>query len=133
MEIVVDFDGTCVTHAFPSVGEDIGAAPVLRKLVAHGHKLILFTMRNNRPEGAFLDDAVKWFEERAIPLYGIQTNPKQKSWSQSPKAYGHLYIDDVALGCPLANMPDISPRPFVDWARAEDLLIEKGYLPKEVI
>lgn len=44
MIIAVDFDGTCVTHEFPKVGRDIGAVPVLRKLVENGHKLILFTM-----------------------------------------------------------------------------------------
>ena len=49
LEIVVDFDGTCVTHEFPKVGLDIGAVPVLKKLVAVGHRLILFTMRSNRP------------------------------------------------------------------------------------
>jgi len=32
MDIVIDFDGTCVTHDFPRVGKDIGAEPVLRKL-----------------------------------------------------------------------------------------------------
>lgn len=33
MVIAVDFDGTCVTHEFPKIGKDIGAIPVLRKLV----------------------------------------------------------------------------------------------------
>jgi len=33
MEICIDFDGTCVTHEFPKVGKDIGAVPVLKKLV----------------------------------------------------------------------------------------------------
>lgn len=32
MDIVIDFDGTCVTHEFPLVGKDIGAVPVLKKL-----------------------------------------------------------------------------------------------------
>jgi hypothetical protein len=40
MEINIDFDGTCVTHDFPNIGTDIGI-PVLKKLVANGHKLIL--------------------------------------------------------------------------------------------
>ena len=43
MDIVIDFDGTCVTHEFPLVGKDIGAIPVLKKLVENGHNLILFT------------------------------------------------------------------------------------------
>jgi hypothetical protein len=47
MDICIDFDGTCVTHEFPEVGKDIGAVPVLRKLVEQGHNLILFTMRSD--------------------------------------------------------------------------------------
>lgn len=46
MYIAVDFDGTCVTHAYPQIGKEIGAAPVLRYL-AQKHMLILFTMRCN--------------------------------------------------------------------------------------
>ena len=34
MDIAIDFDGTCVTHEFPLVGKDIGAAPVLKALAA---------------------------------------------------------------------------------------------------
>jgi len=30
MDIVIDFDGTVVTHEFPKVGRDIGAVPVLK-------------------------------------------------------------------------------------------------------
>jgi hypothetical protein len=127
MEIVIDFDGTCVTHEFPNVGKDIGAAPVLKKLIEQGHKLILFTMRSNvdnpksdDPEislqsGAYLDDAVSWFIENNIELYGIQKNPTQHTWTSSPKAYGQIIIDDAALGCPLKFDAEISKRPFVCW------------------
>lgn len=41
MVIAVDFDGTCVTHEFPKIGKDIGAIPVLRKLVEKEHQIIL--------------------------------------------------------------------------------------------
>jgi len=37
MKIAVDFDGTCVSHAYPEVGIDIGAIPVLKRLVSNGH------------------------------------------------------------------------------------------------
>lgn len=110
MEICIDFDGTCVTHLYPRVGEDIGAVPILNKLIENDHKLILFTMRS----GKELQEAVDWFEENDIPLYGIQSNPTQKRWTESPKAYGQLYIDDSALGCPL-KQSDITLRPHVDW------------------
>jgi predicted mannosyl-3-phosphoglycerate phosphatase (HAD superfamily) len=46
MIIAVDFDGTCVTHEYPRIGRDIGAAPVLKRLTDAGHKLILWTMRS---------------------------------------------------------------------------------------
>jgi hypothetical protein len=46
MDILIDFDGTCVAHEFPKVGKDIGAVPVLKALVENGHNLILFTMRS---------------------------------------------------------------------------------------
>lgn len=128
MYICIDFDGTCVTHAYPRVGEEIGAVPVLRELVSAGHQLILFTMRSDpskKKKGA-LSDAVRWFEKHDIPLYGIQTNPSQGQWTKSPKAYGNLYIDDAALGCPLVY-PD-EGRPYVDWKAVREVLIRKRVL-----
>lgn len=73
MVIAVDFDGTCVTHEFPKIGKDIGAIPVLRKLVEKEHQIILYTMRshcNNKcvtNEGVRLMDtlqeAIDWFHK----------------------------------------------------------------------
>lgn len=142
MEIAIDFDGTCVTHEFPKVGKDIGAVPVLKKLIAAGHNLILYTMRSNCegntgssvevPEilnGNFLDDAVNWFKDNDITLYGIQTNPTQKEWTTSPKCYAQLYIDDAALGIPLKNSFDTgAKRPYVDWDEVEIMLGERGLI-----
>lgn len=134
--ICVDFDGTCVTHDYPRVGHDIGAIPVLKKLVKQGYKLILFTMRSDKgvKEGMFesgLSDAVKWFADNDIPLFGIQTNPTQHFWTESPKAYGQIYLDDAALGAPLKFDEEISDRPFYDWDKAELMLKEMGVLPYE--
>lgn len=123
--IIIDFDGTCVTHDYPRVGKDIGAVPVLKKLVSNGHNLILFTMRSDIN---YLSDAVNWFKENEIPLYGINNNPTQKSWTNSPKAYGELIIDDAALGCPLIFNPKISSRPFVDWKKVENILEIMGLI-----
>ena len=41
LTFAVDFDGTCVTHEYPEIGQDIGAIPVLQELVNRGHKLVL--------------------------------------------------------------------------------------------
>lgn len=106
--VAVDFDGTCVRHAFPAVGADVGAAPVLRKM-SEGFRLILFTMRS----GQGLADAVRWFADRNVPLFGVNRNPTQ-GWSDSPKCYAHYYIDDAAVGCPLV-VPEDGTRPYVDW------------------
>lgn len=126
IEICVDCDGTMVTHEYPKMGRDIGAAPVLKRLTDAGHKLILFTMRS----GKELRDAENWFKENGIPLYGSNTNPTQKRWTSSPKAYGQLYIDDAALGIPLiVNGVD---RPYVDWQKVEIMLEKMGLLSKTI-
>lgn len=111
MLIAVDFDGTCVTHEYPKIGRDIGAVPVLSALADRGHQLILFTMRS----GKELMDAVRWFEENDIPLYGVNNNPRQHTWTSSPKVYAKVYIDDAALGAPLIVSSIEGERPYIDW------------------
>lgn len=121
--IAVDFDGTVVTHAYPSVGEDAGAVPVLRELVDNGCRLILYTMRSGR----LLDEAVAWFRARRIPLYGVNVNPQQAQWTASPKVHADLYIDDAALGCPIRFIDGIR-HPVADWVRIREMLVREGYL-----
>ena len=140
MIIAIDFDGTCVTHEFPKIGKDINAVPVLKALVENGHQLVLFTMRSDivnptgednelhLESGNYLTEAVNWFKENEIPLYGIQTNPTQHTWTTSPKAYAQMYIDDAALGCPLKYDKEYAERPFVDWSVVRDMLKWNGLL-----
>ena len=136
--ICIDFDGTCITHEFPKVGKDIGAVPVLKGLVKNNHQLVLFTMRSDivnptgednelhLESGNYLTDAINWFKENNIPLYGIQTNPTQHTWTTSPKAYAQLYIDDAALGCPLIFGEH--ERPYVDWQMVYKILVARGII-----
>lgn len=140
MDICIDFDGTCVAHEYPNIGKDIGAIPVLKELVEKGHRLILFTMRSDRKKKKKIDgqevmveenvltEAVRWFEDNGIPLYGVQKNPTQRFWTSSPKAYGHLYIDDAALGCPLILDDPFSDRPYADWVRIREMLVNSDIL-----
>ena len=141
LDINLDFDGTCVSHEFPKTGKDIGAVPVLKKLIANGHRLILFTMRSDRTESSYSNDpnillvsgnhlanALKWFMDNGIELYGIQSNPTQLSWTSSPKSYAPLMIDDSALGCPLKFDAEVSNRPYVDWEKVESMLVERGMI-----
>ena len=109
MIIAVDFDGTCVKHAYPKIGEDIGAVPVLKKFVSDGHRIVLNTMRS----GDLLQKAVDWFTMNDIPLTGVNHTPGQETWTQSSKTYANVYIDDAALGCPTTM--DEKGRIFVDW------------------
>ena len=109
MIIAVDFDGTCVKHAYPKIGEDIGAIPVLKQLVNDGHQLVLNTMRSR----GTLVEAVQWFEDNDIKLSGANHTPGQSTWTESPKVYADIYIDDAALGCP--TIKDQNGRVYVDW------------------
>lgn len=124
MVIAIDFDGTCVTNEYPNVGKDIGAVPVLKRIVEKGHRIILYTMRDNER----LKDAEQWFKSNGIPLFGVNNNPTQERWSSSPKIYAHLYIDDAALGVPLKFNKKISDTYFVDWEKVENFLRENGII-----
>ena len=108
--IAVDFDGTVVTHAYPEIGDDAGAVPVLKELTDNGCRLILYTMRH----GKLLDDAIRWFRERGIPLYAVNENPSQQRWTSSPKVHADLYIDDSSL--------------VADWTRIREQLVREGFL-----
>lgn len=123
MTIAVDFDGTCVKHRYPMVGEDVdGAVSVLKELVRKGHKIILYTMRS----GDTLDDAISWFIDNDIELWGINRNPEQYGWSSSPKVFANLYIDDAALGIPLIEPED--DRDYVELNGMIGFPFEEGVL-----
>lgn len=126
--IAVDFDGTCVTHDYPRIGQDVPhAARILKRLKESDVKIIVWTLRC----GKHLDeDAREWFESKGIDVWSYNLNPEQSSWSDSPKCYAHIYIDDAALGCPLIY-PEDGSRPYVDWQEVEGLLEERGFLPVE--
>jgi hypothetical protein len=121
--IAVDFDGTIVKHAFPSIGDPVEfALHSLRRLRMANNELILHTMRS----GEYLEEAVQYLEEAGIQLYGVNENPGQGSWTSSLKPYAHLYIDDAAAGCPLIH-PE-KDRPYVDWTKVNKILIARGYI-----
>lgn len=124
--IAVDFDGTVVEHRFPEVGpEAAGAAEWLLKFVEAGAQIILWTVRSDYRSAwsdDFLADAVKWFRDRGIQLYGVNHNRDQGAWSGSPKVYANVIIDDTAIGCPLTKSP--SGYKVVDWAVAGPMVMK---------
>lgn len=138
MIIAVDFDGTVVSHEYPFIGKDIGAVPVLKALVDNGHRIILNTMRDYTPKSFkkgdkvftinTLKEAVNWFKENKIPLSGINKNHEQSNWTNSPKIFAHIYIDDSSLGVPLIFK---GVRPYVNWIEIAQLLKNKNLITKE--
>lgn len=89
-----------------------------------------WTSFGDRKDASVLQEAVEWFKERDIPLYGINENPDQHSWTTSPKAYGHICIDDNCLGVPLKGPNLLSHRPYVNWDAVRLALTERNTLPK---
>lgn len=116
MIFLIDFDGTCVPQ-LPEAGYcevDTGAESVLKDLVRVGHKLVLWTARNNSRNNPFnysagrfrtetsLEEAERWFKEREIPLYGVNEHDQEvDSVGYARKAVGDFMIDDTAIGTPL--------------------------------
>lgn len=122
--VAVDFDGTCVTHAYPEIGLEVPhAVNVLKKFNENNIKIILWSTRS----GEHLQEAMHWFTARGIRLWAVNKNPQQRIWSKSPKVYAPVYIDDAAIGCPLL-FPENGDRPYADWRAIEKRLVEIGFL-----
>jgi hypothetical protein len=124
--IAVDFDGTIVTHDYPRVGKPIPLAKeVINMLTDNGHLCFLWTMRDNET----LEAAKQYCKDNGIMLCNYNMSPDQ--FSDSPKQYATIYIDDAALGCPLRYDSDMSLRPYVDWYRVACMLKNNGLLTQE--
>ena len=112
MIVAIDFDGTIVENRFPDVGNPVPLAlESMREIIMGGNRIILWTMRS----GPKLEEAVNYLYENGIPLFGINANTEQGSWTSSPKAHADKYVDDNAIGCPLIY--PIDGKPYVDWIR----------------
>ncbi len=134
MIIAFDFDGTVVDHRFPEIGPAVpGAMECLRALMEEDHKLILYTMRSDDPtrdkNKTTLTEAVAWLKQQRIRMWGVNVNPGQKHWSNSPKVYAELYIDDAALGIPKWR-PAGFEMDCVDWDKVRIMLVQAKILPE---
>lgn len=125
--IAVDFDGTIAEHKYPDIGRPIpGAFHWLKKFKDAGAVLILWTMRSDEGgNGSTLTEAVEFCQTNGIEFYGINENPTQRSWTTSPKAYAHVYIDDAAFGCPLIESKELGARMMVDWDKVGPAVMER--------
>lgn len=131
--IALDFDGTMVEHVFPNIGAPVpGAIEWVKRFQEESAKIFLWTMRSHNQKfhngtkiHDTLDDAIEYFNNNGIELWGINENPDQhlNDWSNSNKQYANIYIDDAAAGCPLKSID--GKRPFVDWEKIGPLVLEK--------
>lgn len=108
MYIAVDFDGTLVENAFPSIGKEVPlSVETVKYLISKGHKIILHTCRthNIHDEHDCLKEAEQWCIERGIELYAVNDNPESRlKWGeQGNKVYADIYIDDHSFGITLVN------------------------------
>ena len=98
MVIAVDFDGTIVEHRYPEIGKEIPfATATLRQLIADGHELILWTVR----EGDLLRDAVEYCRKRGVVFFAVNRDFEEEDGTNSDfsrKIRADLFIDDRNVG-----------------------------------
>lgn len=100
--IAIDYDGTIVDKAFPDVGTPkYGAWVTLRALIAAGHRLILWTCRENEPnKRPFLKEAVDFCKKNGVEFVSVNENRPEDDFrdGQGRKVYADLMIDDRNFG-----------------------------------
>ena len=102
MTIAVDFDGTIVEHRYPEIGREIPfATDTLKLLAKEGHRLILWSVREER----LLDEAVEWCRERGLEFYAVNKDYPEETKEDnnfSRKLKVEMFIDDRNVG----GLPD---------------------------
>ncbi len=130
MLIAIDFDGTIAEHHYPEIGPAVpGAFFWMQKFKEAGATLQLWTMRSDRgANGPTLKYAVDFCKHNGIEFEHVNINPHQQHWTDSPKMYAHVYIDDAAFGCPLIQQN--GTRAYVDWSIVGPAVL--AMIPKRV-
>ena len=149
---LIDFDGTVVYHVPEGVCQvDTGAERVLKKLIEKGHKIVLWTCRNESKTNPFnyldgkpkipnsLNEAINWYKDRDIPLYSINGVPgNEKYIGESIKPLCDFVIDDLNVCTPLRfdtvpyehynGTTGLVNSHCVDWDKMEKLLKQRHIL-----
>lgn len=95
--IAVDFDGTIVEDAYPSIGKtQLFAFETMKQLQNDGHRLILWTYRC----GKKLDEAVEFCQQNGIEFYAVNNSFPNEEYNgkESRKIGADLFIDDRNIG-----------------------------------
>lgn len=98
MIYAIDFDGTLCSDRFPEIGEPyLNRIDTVKRLKREGHKIILWTCRQNDKNGRHLDNAVNWCRDYGLVFDAVNENlPEvQTEWGgDTRKVYCDYYIDD---------------------------------------
>ncbi|SDS07237.1 hydrolase [Gramella sp. MAR_2010_147] len=97
LTIAVDFDGTIVENRFPEIGKPLlFAFESLKKLQEEGHRLILWTYRNNER----LEEAVEFCKKNGLKFYAVNKSYPEEEFDGtiSRKILADIFIDDRNLG-----------------------------------
>ena len=97
-KLAIDFDGTIVEDAYPSIGKPkIFAFDTLIRVQAEGYRLILWTYRH----GKSLEEAVEFCRKNGVEFYAVNSSFEGEIFddeTQSRKIDADLFIDDRNLG-----------------------------------
>lgn len=91
VRIALDFDGTVVAHAYPGIGEDLGAIPWLLKAQKAGAEFFIWTCRG----GKELREAEEWLRGKGVDLIPPPYLPGGE------KANADIYVDDKNFRAPV--------------------------------
>ena len=153
MVVGVDFDNTIVIDEWPEIGALIpGAIETIKELQAKGHKIVLYTQRNDdyycycpelvtygKKHGKSFKDtvdllspAVKLLSGEGISLDAINENPWFEAECQDygRKVYFDVLIDDHCAGIPRKTVKNRKGEwcETVDWDALRDWLKREGIL-----
>lgn len=96
--LAIDFDGTIVSDAYPSIGTPLpGAIETIRDLKEHGFKLILWTCREGKDLAAAVDFLSR---QHGIIFDAVNERHPECPYKHLPagrKIYANHYIDDKAF------------------------------------
>jgi hypothetical protein len=142
MKIYLDFDGTVVEHAYPTIGTyNPGCIEVIKSLQETGHEIILNTMRVEFYDGS-LQAALHWLStahslvKNSGPGYShplapfnhtsSKIHPTPWNWA-THQIKQCIFIDDICEGIPLRKNKVLHGW-MVDWEQVAQELKENGVL-----
>ena len=108
--IAIDFDGTIVEDAYPNIGKPmIFAFETMKKLQSEGHRLILWTYRNDKK----LQEAVDFCKQQGLEFYAINKSYTEEEFDGniSRKINATFFVDDRNIGV------------FIGWTAVHKLLL----------